>query len=99
MIITGGENVFPLEVEHVIAEHDEVAEVAVVGIGDEKWGEVVTAFIVPKDKAVITETDIEIHCKAYLGGYKVPKIIRFVTQLPKTAVGKIDKKQLVEMKA
>lgn len=97
MIITGGENVFPLEVEHIIAEHEMVAEVAVVGISDEKWGEVVTAFIVPKAGVSLIKEEIELYCKAYLGSYKVPKIIRFVNHLPKTAVGKIDKKQLVEM--
>jgi fatty-acyl-CoA synthase len=95
MIITGGENVFPLEVEHIIAEHELVEEVAVVGSLDEKWGEVVTAFIVPKEGGYLTEKDIELHCKAYLGGYKVPKIIRFVSKLPRTAVGKINKQKLV----
>ncbi|RXJ00301.1 long-chain fatty acid--CoA ligase [Anaerobacillus alkaliphilus] len=97
MIITGGENVFPLEVEHVIAEHDLVTEVAVVGVADEKWGEIVTAFIVPKGG--LTEAEVLTYCRTYLGSYKVPKVIRFVSQLPKTAVGKIDKKQLVEMMA
>ncbi len=95
MIITGGENVFPLEVEHVISEHKFVAEVAVVGIADDKWGEIVTAFIVPKGS--LTEEEVLTYCRAFLGSYKIPKIIRFVSQLPKTAVGKIDKKQLVEM--
>lgn len=97
MIITGGENVFPLEVEHIIAEYEMVAEVAVVGISNEKWGEVVTAFIVPKKGIRITEKEIESHCKEHLGSYKVPKTIHFVAELPKTAVGKIDKKELISM--
>ncbi|WNF38654.1 long-chain fatty acid--CoA ligase [Bacillaceae bacterium IKA-2] len=97
MIITGGENVFPLEVEHIITEYEMVAEVAVVGISNEKWGEVVTAFIVPKKGMQITEKEIESHCKEYLGSYKVPKTILFVTELPKTSVGKIDKKKLISV--
>ncbi|TLS38273.1 acyl-CoA synthetase [Pseudalkalibacillus caeni] len=94
MIITGGENVYPLEVEHVIAEHDLVDEVAVVGLPDEKWGEVVTAFIVRKQQGTVLEEEITTFCQKKLGKYKVPKKIIFLEELPKTDVGKIDKKAL-----
>lgn len=95
MIITGGENVYPLEVEHTISEHLHVSEVAIVGLKDMKWGEVVTAFIVPKKGISLTKEEILAHCKSQLGGYKIPKVIHFVSELPKTHVGKIDKNKLI----
>jgi fatty-acyl-CoA synthase len=95
MIITGGENVYPLEVEHWIDEHPAVSEVAVVGLVDEKWGEIVTAFVVLHAGSDTTSEDLEVHCLAKLGKYKVPKQIVIVPELPKTAVGKIDKKEMV----
>ncbi|WP_205758527.1 class I adenylate-forming enzyme family protein [Lysinibacillus sp. SGAir0095] len=95
MIITGGENVYPLEVEHCIITHPQVKEVAVVGISDEKWGEVVTAYIVTSEKSKEFELEIQRFCRNQLGAYKVPKKIVFVSELPKTHVGKIDKKQLM----
>ncbi|WP_216828374.1 class I adenylate-forming enzyme family protein [Alkalihalobacterium elongatum] len=96
MIITGGENVYPLEIEHIIAEHEHVAEVAVVGVSDEKWGEVVAAFIVPKKGHTLLVNEIEKHCRRYLGGYKIPRRIHLVPELPKTPVGKIDKKEIIK---
>ena len=97
MIITGGENVYPLEVEQCIIGHPEVTEVAVVGISDAKWGEVVTAFIVSAENSVELKKEVENLCRTQLGAYKVPKKIYFVDELPKTHVGKIDKKRLVEL--
>jgi len=94
MIITGGENVYPLEVEHWIAELPQVAEVAVVGLPDQKWGEIVAAFIVLKENEKVTREDIKEHCARKLGNYKIPKSIIFLDQLPKTHVGKINKKEL-----
>ncbi|WP_338451097.1 long-chain fatty acid--CoA ligase [Niallia oryzisoli] len=94
MIITGGENVYPLEVEHWITELPQVAEAAVVGLPDQKWGEIVAAFIVLKENEQLTKEDIKHHCATKLGKYKVPKQIIFLNQLPKTHVGKIDKKAL-----
>lgn len=96
MIITGGENVFPLEVENVIIEHEMVSEVAVVGLPDEKWGEIVTALIVLKDERVPEIAELRNHCLKSLGKYKIPKKWFFVKELPKTDVGKIDKKAIVE---
>ena len=97
MIITGGENVYPLEVEHVIAKCKGVKEVAVVGIKDEKWGEFVAAFIVKESDNTLTGKDVEIHCRSIIAGYKTPRRIVFLPELPKTAVGKIDKKRLEEL--
>ncbi|MGV3487084.1 MAG: acyl-CoA synthetase [Tuberibacillus sp.] len=95
MIITGGENVYPLEVENVIGEHPAVSEVAVVGLPDEKWGERVSAVIVLKDGQTLTEEELREHCLKSLGRYKIPRTILFVNELPKTDVGKIDKKKIV----
>jgi fatty-acyl-CoA synthase len=96
MIITGGENVYPLEVEHWLCSHPDIQEAAVIGVPDEKWGEVVTAFIVTKENSPIAEKEIKEYCRLKLGGYKIPKQVHFICQLPKTHVGKIDKKQLKE---
>ncbi|HYK73724.1 MAG TPA: long-chain fatty acid--CoA ligase [Pseudoneobacillus sp.] len=99
MIITGGENVYPLEVEQWLLTHSMVDEVAVVGIPDEKWGEMVTAFMVLKDKMSISKEELITYCSHKLGKYKIPKQFYFLEQLPKTHVGKIDKKALKEMSA
>lgn len=96
MIITGGENVYPLEVEHLIDQHSAVQDVCVIGLPDPKWGEVVTAVVVPVIGAEITIEELERFCQNRLARYKVPKRLIVVAELPKTAVGKIDKKQLVE---
>ncbi|WP_458413377.1 class I adenylate-forming enzyme family protein [Schinkia sp. CFF1] len=97
MIITGGENVYPLEVEHVLSEHEAVSEVAVIGISHEKWGEIVTAFVVRKTGQAATANELKTFCQQKLGGYKVPKEFIFIDALPKTHVGKIDKKQLLKL--
>lgn len=90
-----GENVYPLEIEHLISEHPAVDEVAVVGLPDEKWGEMVNAVVVLHEGAALTEDQLREHCLGRLGCYKVPKKIFFVQELPKTPVGKIDKKEIV----
>ncbi len=94
MIITGGENVYPLEVEHWISQISQVSEAAIVGIPDPKWGEIVAAFIVLKENEQLSIEEVKEHCVRKLGKYKVPKRIFFLDQLPKTDVGKIDKKEL-----
>ncbi|RSD29325.1 class I adenylate-forming enzyme family protein [Mesobacillus subterraneus] len=96
MIITGGENVYPLEVEHWLCSHPSIREAAVVGMPDDKWGEVVTAFIVLEEGVSFGEAEAKMHCRQKLGGYKVPKRIHVIDQMPKTHVGKIDKKELKE---
>lgn len=96
MIITGGENVYPLEVEQVIGTHPDVHEVSVFGLKDEHWGEIVTAAVVLRPGASLTEEELKAYCRNSLGRYKVPKKICFLEELPKTPVGKIDKKGMIE---
>jgi fatty-acyl-CoA synthase len=97
MIITGGENVYPLEIEQWLAAHPAVDEAAVIGLPDDKWGEVVTAFLVLKGTVSIQDEEWKAYCEAKLGRYKIPKQFIILEQLPKTHVGKIDKKILKEM--
>ena len=93
MILVSGFNVFPNEIETVIAGHSGVLEVGVIGEPDEACGEVVKAVIVKKDAALSKEAVIE-HCREYLTGYKIPKIVEFREELPKTNVGKILRREL-----
>jgi acyl-CoA synthetase (AMP-forming)/AMP-acid ligase II len=95
VIITGGENVSSIEVEDAISLHPDVVEVAVIGIPDAKWGELVTALVVVRDGA-LTADDIVAHCREHLAGYKCPKRIEFTEVLPRTATGKVQKFKLRE---
>jgi long-chain acyl-CoA synthetase len=94
MIISGGENVYSTEVEDVIYSHPAVAEAAVIGVPDPKWGEAVTAVIALRHGKHLTETEIISYCRGHLAGYKCPKSVRFVDTLPKSAAGKILKHML-----
>lgn len=100
MILVSGFNVYPNEIEDVVALHPGVLEVACIGIPDERSGEVVKVFVVRKDKS-LTEQDIIHHCRENLTGYKVPKFVEFRDELPKTNVGKILRRALrdAEVKA
>lgn len=93
MILVSGFNVFPNEIEEVIAMNEKVLEVAAVGVPNEATGEVVKVFIVKKD-ASLTEQEVIAHCKQHLTGYKVPKLVEFRSELPKTNVGKILRREL-----
>jgi fatty-acyl-CoA synthase len=95
MIITGGENVYPLEVEHLLQQYPDVEEAAVVGIPDDKWGELVTAVIVLKSGCTLDENSLKLYLVDSIGKYKVPKRIVTMEALPKTAVGKIDKIHII----
>jgi fatty-acyl-CoA synthase len=90
VIITGGENVSSIEVEDAISLHPEVAEVAVIGIPDETWGELVTAMVVRRSDALTAE-QVVAHCREHLAGYKCPKRVEFTDVLPRTATGKVQK--------
>jgi fatty-acyl-CoA synthase len=94
MIITGGENVYPLEVEHCIQSHPAVSEVAVVGLPHPKWGETVAAFLAIHPNHQVTKEELYDYCLSRLGEYKIPKYFQLLEELPKTHVGKIDKKAL-----
>jgi len=92
VIITGGENVSSIEVEDALNSHPAVREAAVIGIPDEKWGEMVTALVVTEGE--VTEAELIAHCREYLAGYKCPKRVDFLDALPRTATGKIQKFKL-----
>ena len=94
MIIRGGLNVYPREVEEVIMKHDSVSLVAVIGIPDEKMGEEIKAFVVLKEGMKATEQEIIDHTKANIAAYKYPRVVEFVDSLPMSATGKILKKEL-----
>ena len=96
MLISGGENIYPKEIEQVIYLLTEVAECAVFGIPDEKWGEVPAAYIQLKPDQSLTEAQVIAQCETRLARLKRPRLIRFVTAFPKTAIGKIQKNLLRE---
>jgi acyl-CoA synthetase (AMP-forming)/AMP-acid ligase II len=94
MIVSGGENVFPAEVEDLLSGLDEVAEVAVFGVDDEKFGQRLKAVVVKRDGASLSEDDVKKHVKSNLAGYKVPRDVEFVDELPRTSTGKVLKREL-----
>ncbi|MFM8531533.1 MAG: AMP-binding enzyme, partial [Ilumatobacteraceae bacterium] len=96
VIISGGENVSSIEVEDAIFSHPEVIEVAVIGIPDEKWGELVLALVVTTAGSTLTEADVIAHAKTKLAGYKCPKKVEFRDALARTATGKLQKVKLRE---
>lgn len=96
MFLSGGENVYPVEIEQVLYRHPVVHVCAVVGVPDAKWGEVGKAFVVLKPGASATEADLLTHCRAHLAAYKVPKSVTFLDALPISSAGKILKRELKE---
>jgi acyl-CoA synthetase (AMP-forming)/AMP-acid ligase II len=94
MIISGGFNIYPREVEEVLYEHPAVMEVAVVGVPDETWGEGVKAFVVLKESHAASEEELIEYCKNHLASYKKPKYVEFIDNLPKSAVGKVVRRML-----
>jgi acyl-CoA synthetase (AMP-forming)/AMP-acid ligase II len=94
MIVTGGENVYSTEVENTLYLHPAVLECAVVGVPDEKWGEAVQGIVVLKPTGQATEEELIRFCKERIARYKAPKSIDFISALPKTGSGKIEKKKL-----
>ncbi len=91
MYISGGENVYPAEVERVLRDHAEVVDAAVVGVPDEQWGEVGHAFIIARSDSSLTPEDVLTCCRARLAGYKVPRTVTFCDEFPRTALGKVRK--------
>lgn len=94
MYISGGENVYPTEVEKFLRTHPEIADVAIIGVPDEKWGESGKAFVVRAAGSQLSAADILAFCKGNLAKFKIPKHICFLPELPKGDTGKIDRKQL-----
>jgi acyl-CoA synthetase (AMP-forming)/AMP-acid ligase II len=94
MIIRGGENVYPVEVENALAGHPDVAEVAVIGIPDERWGEAVKAVVVPRVGATPRLESLRAHAARHIASYKLPVSIDVVDALPRNASGKVLRRQL-----
>lgn len=94
MFISGGENVYPAEVENVLYQMEEIVEVAVIGVSDPKWGEVGKAIVVLKPGAVLTEEQVIQFCQGKIARYKIPKSVVFVDQLPRNPAGKVLKTEL-----
>ena len=94
MIISGGENIYPREIEDVLFQLPAVADAAVIGVPDETWGEVVKAVIQVKDGESLTETEVRNHCRANLGGFKQPASVDFIDLIPRNLSGKVLKKDL-----
>ncbi len=94
LIITGGFNVYPAEIERVVASHPAVAMVAVGSVPDDTLGELARAYVVLRPGATATETQIIEHCRAHLAAYKMPRSVRFVPDLPKTSTGKVMRREL-----
>jgi fatty-acyl-CoA synthase len=97
MIISGGENVYPGEVEVVLGEHPDVDEIAVIGVEDEQFGERLVAFCVARNGSGLSEESLKEYAKDKLARYKVPRELRLMDELPRNAVGKVLKKKLKEM--
>jgi fatty-acyl-CoA synthase len=96
MYISGGENICPEEVERVLVQHPSVAQVAVVGVPDEQWGQVGLAAIVLKPGASVSEEELKRFCREQLGGFRVPKYFKFLAELPLSGPGKVNRKILRE---
>lgn len=96
MIISGGENIYPAEIEEVLYRHPKILECAVIGVYDEKWGESVKAVVVCKPGETLTEQEVIDYCKQHLASYKKPKSVDFVDSLPRSSVGKVLKRVLRE---
>jgi len=96
MIISGGFNIFPSEIEHVLLAHPDVLDCAVVGVPDEKWGEAVKAIVELKEGHAANEEQLKAHCRATLAGLKTPKTIEIWETLPRSSLGKVLKKEIRE---
>jgi long-chain acyl-CoA synthetase len=96
MIIVSGFNVYPNEIEEIVTLHPDVVEAACIGVRNERNREAVKVFVVPQPGATLTAQDIRAYCRERLAAYKVPKLVEFRTELPKSAVGKILRRELRE---
>jgi long-chain acyl-CoA synthetase len=96
MIVSGGENVYPIEVEEAICQHPDVADVAVIGVPDEQWVETIKALVVRRRESAVTVEELVAFARERLAGYKLPRSIEFVDELPRTPTGKVLKRELRE---
>jgi long-chain acyl-CoA synthetase len=96
MVVSGGENVYPIEVEEALAHHPDVADVAVIGVPDDRWGETVKALVIRAPGAAVTAEELIAFARGRLAGYKLPRSVEFVDELPRTPSGKVLKRELRE---
>src|SRR3954452_17221718 len=96
MVVSGGENVYPIEVEEALAHHPDVADVAVIGVPDDRWGETVKALVIRAPGAAVTAEELIAFVRGRLAGYKLPRSVEFVDELPRTPSGKVLKRELRE---
>ncbi|MFT4125011.1 MAG: AMP-binding protein [Gordonia sp. (in: high G+C Gram-positive bacteria)] len=94
MIVSGGENVYPLEIEQALGDHDAVAEVSVIGVDDDRFGQRLAAYVVTRPGATVTAAELKQHVRDRLAGFKVPRDVHFLTELPRNATGKVVKRLL-----
>jgi len=94
LIISGGENIYPAEIENVLVSHAAIQDVAVIGVADDVWGEVPLAVVVGKGGARIDINELSSHCRPHIAAYKIPKHIEYVDALPRNPTGKVLKKDL-----
>jgi long-chain acyl-CoA synthetase len=94
MIISGGENIYPAEIESALFGHPGIADVAVIGVPDEQWGEAVKAIVVKKPGVAVTAKELIDYARERIAGYKVPRSIDFIDALPRNPSGKILKREL-----
>ena len=96
LIVSGGDNIYPAEIETVLHRHPLILEAAVIGVPDEYWGESVKAIVVTKSGKAIDEQEVIEYCKSRLASYKKPKSVDFIDALPKNAAGKVMKDELLK---
>ena len=96
MIVSGGENVFPAEIEELLTAHESIDEAAAIGVEDEKFGQRLKAFVVLRDGATLSEDDVKGYVKENLANYKVPREVVFIDELPRNPTGKVLKRELAE---
>jgi acyl-CoA synthetase (AMP-forming)/AMP-acid ligase II len=96
VIISGGENIYPREIEEILYAHPAILEAAVIGAPDEKWGEAVTAVVVLREEARLTEAEAIDYCKQHMASFKKPKSVHFRNALPRSSLGKILKSDIRE---
>lgn len=94
MIVSGGENIYPIEVEEVLSQHPGVTDVAVIGVPDERWGETVTALVIRAPASAVDAEELVAFAREQLAGYKLPRSVEFVAELPRTPAGKVLKRAL-----
>ena len=97
MVIRGGENIYPVEIENYLYRHPKISDVQIVGVPDKKYGEVLAAWIIPKKGVELTEEEVQQFCKDNIAHYKIPQYFRFVEEYPMTITGKIQKYKITEM--